>query len=128
MAKSSGPSVDDYIARQPEAAQPVLERVRGAIRKALPKAEEVISYKIPAYKVNGRIALFFAGWSDYYSIYPVNDRLIKAFNGELDQYRAGKGTLRFPLSKRVPVTLIQRVAKFRANEVTASKTAKNKAK
>jgi uncharacterized protein YdhG (YjbR/CyaY superfamily) len=70
MPKPNVKSVDDYIAAQPEPAQDVLQRVRSAIRKALPAAEEVISYKIPAYKLRGGIALYFAGWKQHYSLYP----------------------------------------------------------
>jgi uncharacterized protein YdhG (YjbR/CyaY superfamily) len=117
MAKTIIDSIDGYIAAQPKAAQPVLQRVRGAIRKALPKAEEVISYKIPAFKLNGRIVIFFAGWSGYYSIYPVNDRLMESFEGALDPYRSGEGTLRFSLADPVPVKLIERIAKFRAADL-----------
>ena len=76
-------SVDDYIASQPEAVQGTLERVRSAIRKAVPTAEEVISYKIPCYKLPGGPVIFFAGWKQHYSLYPANARLIAAFKDEL---------------------------------------------
>jgi uncharacterized protein YdhG (YjbR/CyaY superfamily) len=109
-------SVDEYIALQPLAAREVLERVRGAIRKALPKAEEVISYKIPAYKVNGRAVLYFAGWKHHYSLYPVSGPLVAAFKDDLAQYEVEKGTIRFPLNGPVPVKLIERIARFKAKE------------
>ena len=70
MAKTDFKSVDEYIASQPEAAQGVLQRVRSTIRKALPEAEEVISYQIPAYKLHGGPVLYFAGWKQHYSLYP----------------------------------------------------------
>jgi len=70
MTKSNFSTVDEYIAAQPEAVQPILECVRRTIRKALPRAEEVISYKMPAYKLHGGIVLYFAGWKQHYSIYP----------------------------------------------------------
>ena len=70
MAKTNLKSVDDYIASQPEAAQGILKRVRGAIRGALPGAEEIISYKIPMYKMHGAVALYFAGWKHHYSLDP----------------------------------------------------------
>jgi len=100
-------SVDDYIASQPQAAQVVLERVRTAIRKALPKAEETISYKIPVYKLHGRPVIYFAGWKKHYSLYPSNARLVAAFKDELRPYEVEKGTIRFPLSDPVPVKLIE---------------------
>ena len=117
MAKTDYQSVDAYIAAQPEAIQDVLERVRGIIRKAVPGAAEVISYQIPTYKMNGRAVLFFAGWKQHYSLYPAGDRLVATFKNELAPYEVSKGTVRFPLSKPVPVTLITRIAKFRAKEV-----------
>ena len=76
-------SVDEYIASHPDAVQAVLKRVRRAIRKALPGAEEVISYKIPAYKLHGRAVLYFAGWKQHYSLYPAGDQLVAAFREDL---------------------------------------------
>ena len=70
MAKTDFKSVDEYIASQPEIVQGVLERVRTAIRKAVPGAEEVISYKIPTYKLQGGPVLYFAGCSITRSIHP----------------------------------------------------------
>ena len=110
-------SVDDYIALQPVAVQIVLERVRGAIRKAVPAAEETISYQMPTYKVPEGRVLFFAGWKKHYSLYPASPELIAAFKNELASYEVNKGTIRFPLSEPVPVKLIERIAKFRAKEV-----------
>jgi uncharacterized protein YdhG (YjbR/CyaY superfamily) len=117
-------TIDEYIAVQPPATQMVLERVRGAIGKAVPDAEECISYQIPAFKLHGRVLLYFAGWKEHFSVYPASDAMIAAFDGELDGYRVSKGTLRFPLSEPVPMKLIGRIAKFRADELAARKAAK----
>jgi uncharacterized protein YdhG (YjbR/CyaY superfamily) len=117
MANTDSKSVDDYIASQPEAVRHILGRVRSAIRKAVPEAEEVISYKIPAYKLHGRPVLYFAAWKQHYSLYPATERLIAAFKSELAPYELSKGTIRFPLSQLVPMALITRLAKFRAKEV-----------
>jgi uncharacterized protein YdhG (YjbR/CyaY superfamily) len=117
MAKTDFKSVDEYIASQPEAVQSVLERVRRTIRKAVPGAEEMISYKIPAYKLRGGPVLYFAGWKKHYSLYPATDRVVAAFKDDLAPYEVSKGTIRFPLSEPVPVKLIERIAKFRATEV-----------
>ena len=118
-------SVDEYIASQPKAVQGTLERVRSAIRKALPSAEETISYKIPCYKLPGGPVLFFAGWKQHYSLYPANALLIAAFKDELTPYEFNnKGTIRFPLSEPVPAKLIERIAKFRAKELTEGRKAK----
>ncbi|HEY1212096.1 MAG TPA: DUF1801 domain-containing protein [Bryobacteraceae bacterium] len=121
-------TIDDYIALQPPAAQIALERVRRAIAKAVPDAEECISYSIPAFRYNGRVLLYFAGWKEHYSIYPASDAMVTAFEGKLDEYRVSKGTLRFPLGKPVPAALIGRIAKYRAEEMAARKPAKKSVK
>lgn len=115
--KTNFTSVDDYIDAQPDHLRGVLNRVRSIIRRALPKAEEVISYQIPAYKLDGKRVIFFAGWKSHYSLYPAGDRLVAAFKDELAPYKVSKGTIRFPLSEPIPVKLIERIAKFRAEEV-----------
>jgi uncharacterized protein YdhG (YjbR/CyaY superfamily) len=124
MPKTDIKSVDEYIASQPEAVQRVLKRVRGTIRKAVPGAEEVISYKIPTYKLDGRPVLYFAGWTQHYSLYPSTRHVGAAFKDDLAPYEVSKGTIRFPLSEPVPVKLIERIAKFRAKEVAARKKSK----
>jgi uncharacterized protein YdhG (YjbR/CyaY superfamily) len=66
----SEPAVAAYIASQPLEVRRMLKRVRTILRKALPNGQEVISYGIRAYRVNGKLAVFFAGWKNHYSIYP----------------------------------------------------------
>lgn len=125
MAKTSYRSVDEYIASQPEATQAVLERVRSIIANAVPGAEEVISYQIPAYKLRGQAVLYFAGWKQHYSLYPATAPLAKAFKSDLAPYDVSKGTIRFPLGEKVPAKLIERIAKFRAKEVAERAQAKS---
>ena len=120
--------VTAYIAGFPAPARAALTRVRGVIRRAVPAAEEMISYQIPAYKLHGRPVLFFAAWKEHYSLYPSNARLVAAFKDQLSQYEISKGTIRFPLSDGVPVTLIERIAKFRARQVMESVKAKGAAR
>lgn len=117
MAKTNIKSVADYIASKPRSMQPILKRVRAAIRKALPGAKEVISYQIPCYNLNDRFVIYFAGWKEHFSIYPASDRLVQAFGEDLASYKRSKGTIRFPFSQPVPVELIISIAKFRADEV-----------
>ncbi|MBC5799193.1 MAG: DUF1801 domain-containing protein [Candidatus Eremiobacteraeota bacterium] len=117
MPTSDPDSVDEYLASQPEAAAAVLRRVRSAIRKAIPQAEEAISYKIPTYKLQGRPVLHFAGWKQHFSLYPATAGLVAAFKDELAAYEVRKGTIRFPLAQPVPAQLIERIATFRAKEV-----------
>ncbi len=117
MAKTGSKSVDEYISSQPKTMQRALKRVRNAIRKAVPEAQEVVSYKIPAYKLHGRPVVYFAGWSQHYSLYPASGDVVAVFQDSLAPYEISKGTIRFPLSEPVPVKLIERIAKFRAKAV-----------
>jgi len=126
MAKTNFKSVHEYIAAQPADVQSVLERVRGAIRKAMPRAEEAISYQIPAYKLDGRSMLYFAGWKQHYSLYPATKEMLAAFEDELAPYEVEKATIRFPFSRPVPAKLIERIAKFRADECAGSSKKKTR--
>ena len=117
VAKTDFTSVSEYIASQPQQVRGALKRVRSAIRKAVPRAEETIAYQIPAYKLDGRAVIYFAGWKRHYSLYPATRRLVAAFKDELAPYEVNdKGTIRFPLTEPVPVKLIEAIAKFRAKE------------
>jgi uncharacterized protein YdhG (YjbR/CyaY superfamily) len=119
MAKVRFTSVKDYIASKPKATRTALERVRKAIRKAVPKAEESISYQMPAFTLDGRPVLYIAGWKEHFSLYPAGDPLLAAFKTELAPYKRSKGTIRMPLSEPVPVNLIERIARFRVDQLTA---------
>ena len=124
MAKTEYASVDRYLAAQPPATRAVLERVRAAIRKAVPRAEECISYQIPAYKLPGGTVIHFAGWKAHYALYPASALVVATFGDQLAGRDMSKGTIRFPLGEKVPVGLIGRIAKLRAKEVQARAAAK----
>ena len=124
MRSNSFQSVDDYIEAQPADVRPILHRLRTAIRKAVPEADEVISYRIPTYKLHGAAAICFAAWKSHYSLYPAGARLFAAFRDDLAPYRFAKATIRFPLSKPVPTALIARIAKFRAAELAGKRQRK----
>ena len=119
VAKTSFKSVNEYIASKPKEARVVLERVRGAIRKGAPAAEEGLSYQMPVYTLDGVPVLYFAAWKAHYSLYPATDALVAAFARELAPYERSKGTIRMRLGVPVPVTLIQRIARFRSEQLTA---------
>ena len=124
MTKMKSRSVADYLAEQPKASQRALRSVRRVIRKALPDTEEVISYGIPAYRVHGYVALFFAGWRDHYSLYPVNARLVAALKPSSVSYEVNdKGTIKFPLSEPVPENLIAKIAKMKGQEAAVRRAA-----
>ena len=125
MTTTSFKSIDDYIGRQPPDTQAVLERVRSAIRKGVPGAEEAISYQIPTFKLAGGYVVYFAGWRAHYSLYPASGRLVAAFKRDLAPYEVNKGTIRFPLAGPVPVRLIERIARFLAKEAGARARAKS---
>jgi uncharacterized protein YdhG (YjbR/CyaY superfamily) len=124
MTKTDFKSVDEYIATHPDNVQAILQRVRGTIRKAVPGAEEVISYQIPTYKLDGSYVVYFAGWKQHYSLYPASAHLVAAFEDDLAPYEVNKGTIRFPLSQPVPVKLIERIARFLAKEAAERASAK----
>jgi len=94
-----------------------LERVRRAIRKAVPAVKEGISYQIPVYTLNGVPVLFVAGWKAHYSIYPASDALVAAFKTDLAPYERSKGTIRFPNERPLPVAVIKRLVKARLREL-----------
>ena len=126
--KTAPKNVAAYIAGFPRPVQTVLKRVRSIIRKAVPGADEVISYQIPGYKLHGRPVLYFAAFKEHYLVYPSNERLVAAFKNKLEGYERSKGTIRFPLSEPVPVRLIEGIAKFRAKEVAEAEKAKSAAR
>jgi uncharacterized protein YdhG (YjbR/CyaY superfamily) len=120
-------SVDDYIGMQPESVRAVLERVRAAIREALPGADETISYGIPTYKLHGGAVIYFAAWKKHFSLYPASAKLIESFKDDLAGAMINKSTIRFPLARPVPAKLIGRIARFRVKEQTG-RTKATKAK
>ena len=124
MTSEKFADIDRYLAAQPPETRAMLALVRAAIRRAAPEAVEAISYQIPAFRLNGRVFIFFAGWKNHYSIYPVGDALLVAFGAELDRYEISKGTIRFPLDEPVPEDLIFRIATFKAQETLARATNK----
>lgn len=116
MARTTFQTVDDYIAALPPNTHTTLRRVRATIRKALPGAEEGISYQIPVYKVNGKMVLYFAGYEKHYSIYPATAPLVTALKKDVKPRIQNKATIRFTYEEKVPTVLIARIVKFRAAE------------
>ena len=116
MAKTDFKSVTEYLATLPSATRTKLQRVRSAIRQAIPKGEETISYQIPAVRLEGRVVIYFAGWKEHFSVYPATEKVRESLARELTGYEVSKGTIRFPLSEPVPVALIARIAAIRAQE------------
>ncbi|HUI93765.1 MAG TPA: DUF1801 domain-containing protein [Chitinivibrionales bacterium] len=113
--KSNAPKdIDDYITGFPGDIQDKLQKIRAVIRKAVPGAQEVMSYQMPAFKQNG-ILIYFAAFSDHVSIFPTSSGVAK-FKKELKEYETTKGTIKIPLHKPIPYGLISRITKFRFRE------------
>jgi uncharacterized protein YdhG (YjbR/CyaY superfamily) len=108
-------TIDDYIASFPADVQRILQRVRRTIHKAVPGTGEKISYNIPTITVGGKYLVYFAGWKDYFSLYPL-PAADEALDRELAPYRAGKGTLRFRYDRPIPYPLITRVVRLLAEQ------------
>ncbi len=106
--------IDQYISGFPEEVQKILEEFRMTIKKAAPEAEEVISYGMPAFKLNGMI-VYFAGYKKHIGFYPTASG-IETFKKELSIYKGAKGSVQFPLDKPLPSGLITRIVKFRVTE------------
>lgn len=115
MAKTDFKTVDEYIATFPEDVQEILENIRMAIRKVVPDAEEVISYKMPAFKYHGML-MWYAAWKKHIGLYPRTEAMETTFKKELAEYEGSKGTIKFPLNKPMPFDLIGRLALYRAIE------------
>jgi uncharacterized protein YdhG (YjbR/CyaY superfamily) len=118
--------VGAYITAAPRRVQPMLRRVRSTIRKAAPKAQETISYRIPAYLLNGPL-IYFAAFKDHISVYPA-PRGAPEFKEELAAYKGGKGTVQFPLDKPIPFGLIARIVRYRMKENGVGAVAKGRKK
>ena len=104
-------SVDEYIATFPEEIRHKLQELRATIKAAAPDAREKISYQIAAFDLNGKDVVYFAGWKHHISIYPIPSG-DEAFNQAIAPYRDGKGTLKFPLNKPLPLELIRKVVEL----------------
>jgi uncharacterized protein YdhG (YjbR/CyaY superfamily) len=107
-------SIDDYIAAKPFEKRDVLEKMRSAIQRAAPKATEVISYGMPAFKQEG-ILVYFAAFKNHYGLYPTSSPIV-FFKKELLPYKVSKGAIQFPTNKPLPIRLIRAIVKFRIQE------------
>ena len=107
-------SVDEYITWFPASTQKLLKQLRATIKKAVPQAEEVISYAMPAYKLNG-ILVYFAAYENHIGFYPTG-RGVERFKKELVNYKSGKGSVQFPIDEPLPLELVTEIVKFRFSE------------
>lgn len=108
-------TVEEYITGFPENVQERLKQIRGVILENAPDAEEGISYKMPAYKVNGMPLVYFAGFRNHIGFYAMPTGHAE-FAQELSAYKHGRGSVQFPLDRPLPLGLIARIVKFRVME------------
>ncbi len=125
MNKEQFSTIDDYIALQRQEVRATLEEFRYLIQKAVPKAEQVISYQMPAFKFHGMLA-YFAVYKNHYGLYV--PRVIHEFKKELTSYKWSKATIQFPIDKPIPKKLITAIIKRAVQLNLENKLLKEEAK
>jgi uncharacterized protein YdhG (YjbR/CyaY superfamily) len=112
--------VDEYLAHLPEPARSTLDKIRAAIRSAVPpEATEIISYGIPAFKHKG-VLVWFAAFSNHCSLFPTAS-VVEAFKNELRGFSTSKGTIQFPTDKPLPAALVRKLVKARVAQNESKK-------
>lgn len=124
MITNKPETIDAYIAEFPEEVQVLLQQVRAAIHKAAPKAEEAIKYAMPTFVLNGNL-VHFAAYKNHIGFYPAPSG-IEGFKEEIAQYKHAKGSVQFPIDKPMPIKLIAKITKYRAEQNAAKTAAKKK--
>jgi uncharacterized protein YdhG (YjbR/CyaY superfamily) len=115
-------SIDEYIKPFPKDVRDILEKVRQAIQRAAPEAEEAISYQMPTFKLNGNL-VHFAAHRTHIGFYPTPSG-IEAFKKELSPYKGARGSVQFPIDKPIPLELVKRIVKYRVKEMLEKGRAK----
>ena len=122
--RASPKSIDEFIAGYPRDVQVILQQIRTTITKAAPDAEEAIKYQIPTFVLNGNL-VHFAAFKNHVGFYPTSSG-IEEFKEALSPYLGGRGSVRFPINKPMPLSLIDEIVKFRVREVQAKSTTKKR--
>jgi uncharacterized protein YdhG (YjbR/CyaY superfamily) len=120
QGKDAPKNIDEYLAGVPEPARSTLNKIRAAIRSAVPQeATETISYRIPAFKYKG-VLVWFAAFSDHCSLFPTAS-VVAAFKNELKGFSTSKGTIQFPTDKPLPTALVKKLVKARVAQNESKK-------
>ncbi len=116
MLKSTTPltTIDQYIATFPPEVQEILQKIRQAIKHSAPGATEAISYQIPTFKLHGNL-VHFGAFKHHISFFPASSP-ISVFANELAPYETSKDTIKFPIGRPIPYTLIKKIVAFRVQE------------
>lgn len=117
--KQEAKNIDGYIQAFPENIQVILQNLRRVIKDAAPEATEAIAYQMPTFRLNGNL-VHFAAFKDHIGFFPTPSG-IEAYQKELEPYRTGKGTIRFPLNQPIPYDLVRKVVLSRVKENLAKK-------
>jgi uncharacterized protein YdhG (YjbR/CyaY superfamily) len=124
--RSGGPgerAVEKYLADVPDEFRSSIEALRSTIRAAAPDAEEVIGYRMPAFRSNGML-VYYAAFRDHCSLFVASSRVRARFAEELRPFESGKGTLRFTPDRPIPKNLIRRIVRARLAENAAKASAR----
>jgi len=108
-------TTDEYIAGFPDDIQLILNKIRAIIIHAAPEAEESIAYGMPAYKLKGKVLVYFAGFKNHIGFYATPSGHTE-FAKELSKYKQGKGSVQFPINQPIPYELIAQIVEFRVFE------------
>jgi uncharacterized protein YdhG (YjbR/CyaY superfamily) len=118
----SSREVDKYLLGIAEPQRSTLKQLRLIIQEILPKAEEVISYGFPGYKLDGKIICGFDGFKNHCSYFPHSSLVIPALAAELANYQTSKGALQFPVDKPLPKYLVKKLIAIRIRQLRESKS------
>ena len=109
-------TIDEYLAALSDDKRAALEKLRKTIRAAAPKAEECISYQLPAFRLNGRLLVAFGATANHCAFYPMSSSTVEAHKDELKDYDTSKGTIRFQADNPLPASLVRKLVKARIAE------------
>jgi len=109
-------TIDEYLAPLSKDKRDALERIRQAIRSAAPEAEECVSYGLAAFRLDGRALVAFGASTNHCSFFPMSSQTIAAHKDDLASYDTSKGTIRFPVDKPLPASLVKKLVKARIAE------------